>query len=118
MSLKDCISNDIENVFMNVNDFCDYMVIHIGSKSVTCKGSLQSNKVYNNSGNGQPLQENSWTLYIKYPIAIHGEGMEHNINCVLSAGTRIAIDDKSFTVVDVSDEMGLATINLTTRNGR
>ena len=117
MTLKAMIETDIEKVFLNVNDFCDWMVIHIGTKHITCKASLQSNKVYNNAGNGQPLQQNTWTLYIKYPLMIAGEGPEFDSH-LLSAGTRITIDGASYTVVDVSDEMGLATVNLTTKVGR
>lgn len=112
MSLKDCISRDIETVFMNTNDFCDNLTIQIGTTKFNVIGSLQSNLVQNNSGNGQPLQENAYTLYIKYPLA---EDLERSI---LSSGTRLTIDNKSFSVVSVSDELGLATINLSTRVGR
>ena len=120
MSLKNCISRDIEKVFLNTNDFCDHLTIQIGTKRFNVIGSLQSNSVQNNSGNGQPLQENSWTLYIKYPMA---DNLEMTL---LSSGTRLTIsstssstwDNKSYSVVSVSDEMGLATIQLSTRNGR
>ena len=112
MSLKDCIARDINAVFLNTNDFCDNLTIQIGTKKLNIIGSLQSNSVENNSGNGQPLQSDAWTLYIKYPMA---DDLEQTI---LSSGTRLTIDNKSFTVVSVSDELGLATIQLQTRNGR
>lgn len=112
MSLKDLIARDISNVFLNTNDFCDNLTIQIGTKKFNVIGSLQSNSVENNSGNGQPLQDISYTLYIKYPMA---DDLEMTL---LSSGTRLTIDNKSFTVVSVSDEMGLATIQLQTRNGR
>ena len=112
MSLKDCISRDIEKVFLNTNDFCDNITIQIGTKRFNIIGSLQSNSVQNNSGNGQPLQENSWTLYIKYPMV---DDLEMTL---LSSGTRLTINNKSYSVVSVSDEMGLATVQLSTRNGR
>ena len=112
MSLKDCIARDINTVFLNTNDFCDNLTIQIGTKKFNVIGSLQSNSVENNSGNGQPLQSDAWTLYIKYPMA---DDLEMTL---LSSGTRLTIDNKSFTVVSVSDEMGLATIQLQTRNGR
>lgn len=112
MSLKKCISRDIEKVFLNVNDFCDNLIIQIGTKRFDVIGSLQSNSVQNNSGNGQPLQENSWTLYIKYPMI---DDLEMTL---LSSGTRLTIDKKSYSVVSVSDELGLATVQLSTRNGR
>lgn len=112
MSLKDLIARDINTVFLNTNDFCDNLTIQIGTKKFNVIGSLQSNSVENNSGNGQPLQKDAWTLYIRYPLA---DGLEDSI---LSAGTRITVDNKSFTVVSVSDEMGLATIQLDTRTGR
>lgn len=112
MSLKDCIARDIERVFLNVNDFCDNISIQIGAQKFAVIGSLQSNLVQNNAGNGQPLQENAWTLYIKYPL------VEDLNSTLLSSGTRITINDKSFTVVSVSDEMGIATIQLNTRAGR
>lgn len=112
MSLKQCISRDIEKVFLNTNDYCDNLIIQIGTRRFNVIGSLQSNSVQNNSGNGQPLQENAWTLYIKYPMI---EDLEMTL---LSSGTRLTIDNKSFTVVSVSDELGLATVQLQTRNGR
>ena len=111
MSLKECIARDIERVFLNVNDFCDNLIIQIGATKFNIIGSLQSNLVQNNSGNSQPLQENAWTLYVKYPI-------EDNAKTLLCAGTRLTIDDKSFTVVSVSNEMGLSTIQLSARVGR
>lgn len=109
MSLKDLIAHDIENVFMNTGEFCDNLTIQIGTTKYNVIGSLQSNAVQNNSGNGQPLQEDAWTLYIKYPL---------DSNVIFSAGARITIDNKSYSIVSISDEMGLATIQLTTRTGR
>lgn len=111
MGLKDCIARDIERVFLNVNDFCDNLIIQIGATKFNIIGSLQSNLVQNNSGNAQPLQENAWTLYAKYPI-------DDNAKVLLCAGTRLTIDDKPFTVVSVSDELGLCTVQLNTRIGR
>ena len=134
MSLKDLIKRDIETVFMSLNDFCDNLVIQVGTIRFPIVGSLQSNVVQNNSGNGQPLQNNSWTLYCKYPIiapkpkADFGNVDNNDPTIlwnILSAGTRITIagcpevkDDRPFTVVSVSDEMGLATIQLQTKVGR
>ena len=112
MSLKDLIARDIETVFMNTNDFCDNLVIQVGTTKFNVIGSLQSNLVQNNAGNGQPLQENAYTLYIKYPLT---EDLERSI---LSSGARLTINNKPFSVVSVSDEMGLATIQLSTRTGR
>ena len=112
MSLKDCIARDINTVFLNTNDFCDNLTIQIGTKKFNVIGSLQSNSVENHSGNGQPLQSDAWTLYIKYPMV---DDLEMTL---LSSGTRLTIDNKSYSVVSVSDEMGLATVQLQTRNGR
>lgn len=112
MGLKECIARDIDKVFLNTADFCDNITIQIGTSKFNVIGSLQSNTIQNNSGNNQPLQENAWTLYIKYPLANEIERTS------LSSGTRLTIDGKSFTVVSVSDEMGLATVQLTTRVGR
>ena len=112
MSLKDCIACDINTVFLNTNDFCDNLTIQIGTKKFNVIGSLQSNSVENNSGNGQPLQDISYTLYIKYPMA---DDLEMTL---LSSGTRLTIDNKSYSVVSVSDELGLATVQLQTRSGR
>ena len=112
MSLKDCIARDIDRVFLNTNDYCDNLTIQIGMKKFNVIGSLQSNSVQNNRGNGQPLQDNSYTLYIKYPMV---DDLEMTL---LSSGTRLTIDNKSYSVVSVSDELGLATVQLQTRNGR
>lgn len=120
MSLKELIARDITNIFMNVNDFCDNLNIQIGRKKFNVIGSLQSNTVTNNSGNSSPLQSDTWVLYIKYPLLDDLEAEN-----ILSAGQRIIISsqdsnikDMAFTIVSVSDECGIATINLTNNNGR
>lgn len=120
MSLKELIARDITGVFMNVNDFCDNLNIQIGRKKFNVIGSLQSNTVTNNSGNSSPLQSDAWVLYIKYPLIDDLEAEN-----ILSAGQRIIISspdsnikDMAFTIVSVSDEMGMATINLTNNSGR
>ena len=121
MSLKELIARDITGIFMNVNDFCDNLNIQIGRKKFNVIGSLQSNTVTNNSGNSNPLQSDTWVLYIKYPLL---DDLTEDSN-ILSAGQRIIISspesnikDMAFTIVSVSDEMGLATINLTNNSGR
>ena len=126
MSLKELIARDITGIFMNVNDFCDNLNIQIGRKKFNIIGSLQSNTVTNNSGNSSPLQSDAWVLYIKYPLLD-----DLDSDNILSAGQRIIISnnessltgannikDMAFTIVSVSDEMGLATINLTNNSGR
>ncbi len=128
MSLKELIARDITSIFMNVNDFCDNLNIQIGRKKFNVIGSLQSNTVTNNSGNSSPLQSDAWVLYIKYPLL---DDLDTENSNILSAGQRIIISngenisslagankDMAFTIVSVSDEMGLATINLTNANGR
>lgn len=120
MSLKELIARDITNIFMNVNDFCDNLNIQIGRKKFNVIGSLQSNTVTNNSGNSSPLQSDAWVLYVKYPLLDDLETEN-----ILSAGQRIIISstdsnikDMAFTIVSVSDECGIATINLTNTSGR
>ena len=127
MSLKELIARDITGIFMNVSDFCDNLNIQIGRKKFNVIGSLQSNTVTNNSGNSNPLQSDTWVLYIKYPLL---DDLTEDSN-ILSAGQRIIISnnessltgasnikDMAFTIVSVSDEMGLATIQLSTSTGR
>ena len=122
MSLKELIARDITGVFMNVNDFCDNLNIQIGRKKFNVIGSLQSNTVTNNSGNSSPLQSDTWVLYIKYPLIDDLDATQPEL---LSAGQRIIITNReqpdvamSFTIVSVSDEMGLATIQLSNASGR
>ena len=112
MSLKDCITRDIERVFLNTNDFCDNICIQLDSKEFNVIGSLQNNTVENNAGNSNPLQSISYTLYIKYPLS---DNLDYSL---LSSGKRITIDNKSYSVVSVANELGLATIELATRGGR
>ena len=120
MSLKELIARDITGIFMNVNDFCDNLNIQIGRKKFNVIGSLQSNTVTNNSGNSSPLQSDTWVLYIKYPLLD-----DLDSDNILSAGQRIIISSKdsnikdmAFTIVSVSDEMGLARVNLNCNTGR
>ena len=117
MGLKECIARDIDAVFLNTNDFCDHLTIQIGTTKLNVIGSLQSNSVQNNSGNGQALQENAWTLYVKYPLDIN-DPTETIARSLLSSSTRLMIDGKSYSVVSVSNEMGMATIQLNSRVGR
>ena len=122
MSLKELIARDITGIFMNVNDFCDNLNIQIGRKKFNVIGSLQSNTVTNNSGNSSPLQSDTWVLYIKYPLLD-----DLDSDNILSAGQRIIISnnessltgannikDMAFTIVSVSDEMGLSSIQFST----
>ena len=126
MSLKELIARDITGIFMNVNDFCDNLNIQIGRKKFNVIGSLQSNTVTNNSGNSSPLQSDAWVLYIKYPLLD-----DIDTENILSTGQRIIISngessltgannikDMAFTIVSVSDEMGLATVQLSNNSGR
>ena len=120
MSLKELIARDITGIFMNVNDFCDNLNIQIGRKKFNIVGSLQSNTVDNTSGsNASPLQSDAWVLYIKYPLLD-----DLDTESILSAGQRIIISnnenikDMAFTIVSVSDEMGLARVNLNCNSGR
>ena len=122
MSLKELIARDITGIFMNVNDFCDNLSIQIGRKKFNVIGSLQSNTVTNNSGNSSPLQSDAWTLYIKYPLIDDLDATQPEL---LSTGQRIIITNReqpdvamSFTIVSVSDEMGLATVQLSNNSGR
>lgn len=120
MSLKELIARDITGIFMNTNDFCDNLNIQIGRKKFNVIGSLQSNTVTNNSGNSSPLQSDTWVLYIKYPLLD-----DIDTENILSTGQRIIISspdsnikDMAFTIVSVSDEMGLAQVQLSTSTGR
>ena len=121
MSLKELIARDITSIFMNVNDFCDNLNIQIGRKKFNVIGSLQSNTVTNNSGNSNPLQSDAWVLYIKYPLI---DDLTSEDAFILSAGQRIIISngenikDMAFTIVSVSDECGIATVQLNSATGR
>ena len=112
MSLKDCIERDINRVFLNTNDFCDNICIQTDTQKFNVIGSLQNNTIENNSGNSNPLQRISYTLYIKYPLS------DNLYSTLLSSGSRLTIDNKLYSVVSIADELGLATIELESRGGR
>ena len=112
MSLKDCIARDINTIFLNTSDFCDNITIQVGNRKFSVVGSLQSNTVQNNSGSTAPLQSIGYTLYIKYPLS---DNLDQSL---LSSGARITIDNKSYSISSVSNELGLATIQLDSRGGR
>ena len=112
MSLKTCIARDISRVFMNTDEFCDNITIQSGTTKLNIIGSLQQNLINNNSGNGSALQDVGWTLYIKYPLDVA------NTVSVFTVGSRIFIGNKSFTIVSVADELGIATIVLKGVEGR
>lgn len=112
MSLKDNIARDINRVFLNTNEYADNLTLQVGTERFSIKGSLQRNIVENNSGSGTALQSVAWTLYIAYPL-IKGE-----LRAVLSVGRKITLDDNPYTIIDLSDELGLAELHLKAGAGR
>lgn len=107
MTLKDMIAADITGVFLaNEDEFAESHKIGTNSKSnaYTVLASLQSNIIDNGNFDGKaPLQMVSHTLVVAYPI-----GGKLRVN----AGQVLYIDDEAFKVIDVLDEMGMATILL------
>ena len=106
-TLKEMIAADITGVFLASEDEFAEMR-DIGTNSSNRKyhviASLQSNIINNGNFDGKsPLQLASHTLLVAYPIG--GE-------LKVSAGQILFIDDVSYEVVDVLDEMGMATILL------
>lgn len=114
MSLIDCIKRDNTRVFMNCGEFAEVLRIQIGDKHTAIKGSLQQESISNNAGNASPLQQIAYTLYLPYPLPMENE----SIKAIFSSGTRITINNEPFSVVDVSNEIGLATIHLKAGSGR
>ena len=107
MTLKDMIVADITGVFLaNEDEFAESH--DIGTNSSNRKyhviASLQSNVINNGNFDGKaPLQLASHTLLVAYPIG--GE-------LRLKVDQPLYIDDEAFKVIDVLDEMGVATILL------
>ena len=106
-TLKDMIASDITGVFLaNSDEFADFH--DIGTNSSNRKyhviASLQSNVIDNGAFDGKaPLQMVSHTLVVAYPI---GGKLR------VKADQILYIDDEAFKVIDVLDEMGMATILL------
>ena len=107
MTLKEMIAADIAGVFLKDDtEFAEMHKIGTNSKSnaYTVLASLQSNIIDNGSFDGKaPLQMVSHTLVVAYPI-----GGELRVK----ADQILYIDDEAYKVVDVLDEMGMATILL------
>ena len=107
MTLKDMIAADITNIFLaNEDEFAETHTIGTNStnKKYSVIASLQSDVINNGSFDGRaPLQMASDTLLVAYPI---GGELE------VSVGQMLFVDDVTFEVVDVLNEMGLATILL------
>ena len=107
MTLKEMIAADITGVFLASEDeFAESHKIGTNSKSnaYTVIASLQSNIIDNgNFDEKAPLQMVSHTLVVAYPI---GGKLR------LKADQILYIDDEAFKVIDVLDEMGMATILL------
>ena len=107
MTLKDMIAADITGVFLaNEDEFAE--AHDIGTNSSNRKyrvlASIQSNVINNGNFDGKaPLQMVSHTLLVAYPIG--GE-------LRLKADQILYIDDEAYKVIDVLDEMGMATILL------
>ena len=107
MTLKSMIAADITSVFLASED--EFAEFHdIGTNSSNRKyrviASLQSNTIDNGNFDGKsPLQMVSHTCIVAYPIG--GE-------LRLKADQILYIDDEAYKVIDVLDEMGVATILL------
>ena len=107
MTLKDMIAADITGVFLANSD--EFAEAHdIGTNSSKRKyhviASLQSSVINNGNFDGKaPLQLASHTCIVAYPI---GGKLRVNADQVLY------IDDEAYKVIDVLDEMGMATILL------
>ena len=106
-TLKDMIAADITGVFLASSDeFAEMHKIGTNSKSnaYTVLASLQSNVINNGNFDGKaPLQMVSHTLVVAYPI---GGKLR------MKADQILYIDDEAYKVIDVLDEMGMATILL------
>ena len=106
-TLKEMIAADIAGVFLASEDeFAEMHKIGTNSKSnaYTVLASLQSNVINNGNFDGKaPLQMVSHTLVVAYPI---GDKLRVNADQILY------IDDEAYKVIDVLDEMGMATILL------
>ncbi len=106
-TLKEMIAADITGVFLANSD--EFAEMHdIGTNSSNRKyrviASLQSNTIDNGNFDGKsPLQMVSHTCIVAYPIG--GE-------LRLKVDQPLYIDDEAFKVIDVLDEMGMATILL------
>ena len=107
MTLKEMIASDITGVFLkDETEFAEMHKIGTNSKSnaYTVIASLQSNTIDNGAFDGKaPLQMVSHTCIVAYPI---GGKLRVNADQILY------IDDEAFKVIDVLDEMGMATILL------
>ena len=106
-TLKEQIEADIAGVFFKDDtEFSDLHKIGTNSKSnaYTVLASLQSNTIDNGNFDGKaPLQMVSHTCIVAYPI---GGKLRVNADQILY------IDDEAYKVIDVLDEMGVATILL------
>ena len=106
-TLKEQIAADIAGVFFKDDtEFSDLHKIGTNSKSnaYTVLASLQSNTIDNGNFDGKsPLQMVSHTCIVGYPI---GGKLRVNADQILY------IDDEAYKVIDVLDEMGVATILL------
>ena len=106
-TLKEQIEADIAGVFLKDDtEFAESHKIGTNSKSnaYTVIASLQSNVINNGNFDGKaPLQMVSHTCIVAYPIG--GE-------LRLKADQILYIDDEAFKVIDILDEMGMATILL------
>ena len=106
-TLKEMIAADITGVFLASEDeFAESHKIGTNSKSnaYTVLASLQSNTIDNGNFDGKaPLQMFSHTCIVAYPI---GGKLRVNADQILYS------DDEAYKVIDVLDEMGMATILL------
>lgn len=107
MTLKEMIASDIGNVFLaSSEEFAELRDIGTNSSNRKYRvlASLQSNTIDNGNFDGKsPLQMVSHTCIVAYPIG--GE-------LRLKADQILYIDDEAYKVIDVLDEMGMATILL------
>ena len=102
MSFKETISNDLFNVFMNVEEFGE--THNIDGEDIACvvdDDKLKDNSIKSGTYKGEKL------IYV--PLT--------SLQGLYVQGAKISFDGEDFYVADVANDMGMITLTLTKNYG-
>lgn len=103
MNLKELIASDIDDVFINIDDFCDTHVIE--GREIEC--SFDNDEMAELSGGDEFAVGESVLRIFAKTSALSDAGLVYR-----GYGSHIEVDGKIYTVTDWIENMGMTEIRM------
>lgn len=106
-SIEHFIKEKVNTVFLSEIGFGqDIKIVIPGGKTLRTVGSLQADNIIGRDL--RKIQEHTHKLFVNYPL----KWFDEDVDVYLNPGMKITVNDVSYEIVSVSDELGIAEINL------